>query len=111
MLAGMGLTGSNRDMGTMAAPPATMSTTMVSPIALDMPRIIAVVMPERDAGRITRDMVSHLVAPSAREASLSSVGTLKMASSEILQIVGIDIKASINDALKRFRPVAMPKTS
>ena len=34
-----------------------------------------------------------------------------MASSEILVIVGIDMKASITAALKRFRPVARSRVS
>ncbi len=68
-------------------------------------------MPEIDAGRMTLAMVSQRVAPRASDASLSSVGTLKMASSEILEMVGMDIKASISAALKRFNPVGIPSTS
>ena len=110
-LAGMGLTGSNREPGIMAAPPATIKTTMVSPMALDIPRITAVEIPEMDAGTVTRQIVSQWVAPKAKEASLSSFGTLNMASSEMLQIVGMDMNASITEALKRFRPVATLKAS
>ena len=71
----------------------------------------AVLIPEIEAGTITRIIVSQRVAPRAREASLRATGTLWMASSEILQMVGIDIKASIKEALKRFRPVGKSKTS
>ena len=76
MLAGSGRTGSKIDVGNMAAPPATISTTMVSPMALDIPRMTAVDMPEIEAGMTTLQIVSQWVAPSAREASLSSLGTL-----------------------------------
>ncbi len=93
----------------MAAPPVTISTTMVSPMALDIPKMTAVHIPEIAAGVMTLQMVSQRVAPRAREASFSSCGTLKIASSEILQMVGMDIKASINEALKRFNPVGMPR--
>ena len=109
ILAGIGRTGSKIDPGIMAAPPATISTTMVSPIALDIPRITAVDIPEIAAGVMTLQMVSQWVAPRAREASFSSLGTLKIASSEMLHIVGMDIKASISEALKRFNPVAIPR--
>jgi hypothetical protein len=84
---------------------------MVSPIALDMPRITAVEIPEMDAGRITLAMVSQRVAPKAREASFNSEGTLKMASSERLQMVGMDIKANIKEALKRLSPVGISRSS
>ena len=52
-----------------AAPPATMRTTMVLPMALDMPRMTAVEMPDNAAGIITFTMVSNFVA------SLNSLGT------------------------------------
>ena len=39
MLEGMGRTGSKMEVGIMAAPPATIRTTMVSPMARDMPRM------------------------------------------------------------------------
>jgi len=75
MLAGMGLTESKMLSGSAAAPPATMSTTIVSPMALAIPRITAVDIPDRAAGTITRAIVSNLVAPSAYDASLNSCGT------------------------------------
>jgi hypothetical protein len=59
----------------MAAPPATMSTTMVSPTALDRPRITAVLMPEMEAGTTTRNGLQW-VAPRATEASAGPPGTL-----------------------------------
>ncbi|GLI32825.1 hypothetical protein DAMNIGENAA_02580 [Desulforhabdus amnigena] len=75
MLDGMGLTGSNIEVGIKVAPPATIKTTIVSPIALDIPRITAVLIPDREAGRITRKTVSQCVAPKAKDASFSSLGT------------------------------------
>src|SRR6056297_777696 len=111
MLAGIGRHGSNTEPGIIAAPPATINTTMVSPMARDMPRIIPVLTPDREAGMITRIMLSQWVAPNASEASLSSGATLAMASSEIVLMVGTDMKASINDALRRFRPVGISNTS
>ena len=47
--AGMGLTGANRESGMMPAPPATIKTTMVSPMLRDMPSMQAVPMPEKAA--------------------------------------------------------------
>ena len=107
----MGRTGSSRDWGSMAAPPAAMSTTMVSPMARDMPSMMAVPMPDRAAGTTTRTMVSQRVAPSAREASRRERGTARRASSETEQMVGRLMMASTSEALSRLRPVAAPSTS
>ncbi len=60
----------------VAAPPATMRTTMVSPMDRDMPRMVAVEMPDSEAGSTTRRMVCQWVAPRARDASRSSSDTL-----------------------------------
>ncbi len=76
MLAGMGRTGSKMDSGSMAAPPATISTTMVSPTARERPRITAVLIPDREAGTTTRAMVWSWVAPKATDASRRATGTL-----------------------------------
>src|SRR5690606_5615315 len=65
MLAGIGRTGSNSEWGIMAAPPATISTTMVSPMTRAMPSTTAVAMPVMEAGKTTPQMVSQWVAPSA----------------------------------------------
>jgi hypothetical protein len=96
-------------VGIRVAPPATISTTIVSPMALDIPRMIAVLIPEREEGRRTRQIVCQGVAPSAREASRISRETEWMASSERLVIVGIDIMARIIEALKRFSPTGALK--
>ena len=50
-------------------PSMTIITVMVSPIARPMPSMIAVSTPDLAAGRVTRQMVCHSVAPMAREAS------------------------------------------
>jgi hypothetical protein len=82
---------------------------MVSPIALDIPKIIAVDTPEIDAGIMTRHIVSQWVAPRAKDASFNSFGTPNMASSLMLQIVGTDIKASIMEALNKLSPTGISK--
>ena len=63
--AGMGRTESKRLSGIAAAPPATMRTTIVSPIARAIPRMTAVEMPESADGMVTLTIVSDFVAPSA----------------------------------------------
>ena len=50
MLAGRGRTESTNAPGIAAEPPATMRTTMVSPITRAMPRMTAVVIPRRRRG-------------------------------------------------------------
>ena len=57
--------GSVGETGTARAPPATMRTVMVSPMARPTPSIIAAVIPESAAGIETGIIVSHLVAPRA----------------------------------------------
>ena len=54
----------------MAEFPVTIITAMVSPMALPTPRMIAAEIPEMAAGTTTFVVVSHLVAPMARDASL-----------------------------------------
>jgi hypothetical protein len=76
-----------------------------------MPKITAVETPEIDAGMITRQIVSHCVAPRARDASFSSFGTPKMASSLMLHIVGTDMNASIIAALNRLSPTGILNVS
>ena len=109
MLAGIGRMGSKTDSGTIAAPPATISTTIVSPKARLMPSMTAVPTPESAYGKVTSFRVSQGVAPKASEASFKACGTACRASSEIEQIVGTAMKASISEALKRLSPVAIPR--
>jgi hypothetical protein len=56
-------------VGITGALPVTIMTAMVSPIERPIPSMTAVSTPERAAGRVTRQMVCHWVAPSARAAS------------------------------------------
>ena len=111
MLAGMGRTGESSDVGMMPAPPATMSTTIVSPMARDMPSITAVPMPESAAGMTTRTVVCQRVAPKASEASRRSRGTPNRASSETEQMVGTLMSASTSEALSRLSPVSASRKS
>ena len=53
------------DLGIWAAPPATISTVIVSPIALPNPKIILAIIPEDAAGTSILVIVSHFVAPRA----------------------------------------------
>ena len=71
----MGRTGSKNVFGITAAPPATMSTVIVSPIARLIPKMIAVDIPEPAAGITTLTSVCHLFAPTANDASLNERGT------------------------------------
>ena len=82
-----------------------MSTTMVSPMARDMPSMTAVPMPDNEAGATTLTRVSQRVAPRASDASRNESGTACMASSATLQMVGTLINASMREALNRLRPV------
>ena len=60
-------------------------------------------MPARAAGRITRHVVSHHVAPRATAFSRRPRGTALITSREIADRVGRIITASTSEALKRLR--------
>ncbi len=70
MLAVNVLTGSRTEFGATATFPVTKIIAIVSPIALPMPRTIAVIIPDRADGRIIFLMVCQCVAPRAKEPSL-----------------------------------------
>ena len=78
---------------------------MVSPIALMMPSTIAAMMPDEPTGRTTFFIVSHFVAPREMDASLYSLGTDLIASTESEVIVGSIMIERIVDASSRPRPV------
>jgi hypothetical protein len=78
---------------------------MVSPIALDMPRMTAVETPDPAAGRTTLIKVCHRFAPTAYDASLKLFGTQLNASSARLHTVGTAITPSIMLAVKAHKPV------
>ena len=91
----------------IAEPPAAISTTIVSPMALITPSSEAVMRPGRAAGMTLLRTVSSLVAPRANDASRISLGTelrLSSASDVTIGTIMIPIRA---EALSRFSPVIM----
>src|SRR5690606_29452780 len=80
-----------------------------SPIALPIPSIIAAIIPEDAAGTNIYRIVSHLVAPKAKEASLYSFGKALIASSAILTIVGKAINDTNIEPVKAVNPVGNEK--
>ena len=98
-------------LGMMAAFPVTMSTAMVSPRALPVPRMMAAVIPEKAEGITTRLMVCHRVAPMARLPSRNSRGTALMASSETEVMVGRAMTARRMDPASQVRPDARSKVT
>jgi hypothetical protein len=93
-------------LGICALPPATINTTMVSPTALPKPNSTLPIIPLFAAGITALKMLSILVAPNAREASLTLLGTLERASSLMLAIMGIIITPKIIEAEKTLSPVS-----
>jgi hypothetical protein len=92
MVAVIVLTGMNNEfhfIGKTAAFPVTIITAIVSPITRPIPSMIPVKTPLRAAGKVTRHIVCHWVAPHARAASRYDLGTESSASSETDTIVGI----------------------
>src|SRR5205085_3353806 len=76
---------------------------MVSPSARPRARMVAPKMPARAEGRITRQVVSHQVEPSAIAFSFNPLGTARMTSRETAVRVGRIITASTSEAAKRLR--------
>ena len=66
----------------------------------------AVEIPDDAAGNTTLVLVSHLVAPNAKLASLRSLETELMASSDIVRIMGKTITETTNIALAALKYVA-----
>ncbi len=66
-----------------------MATTIVSPIARDMPRMNAATMPEMPAGTTTRKLVWWRCAPSPKAASRSAIGTARSESSATEAMIGM----------------------
>ncbi|MBV6392710.1 MAG: hypothetical protein KPEEDBHJ_01935 [Anaerolineales bacterium] len=72
MVAVMVRTGEKRLLSFSAstgALPVTIITVIVSPMVRPTPSMMAVITPDLAAGRVTRQIVCHLVAPSAQEPS------------------------------------------
>ena len=102
------LTGLNillRGFGNIGFDPVTNKIAMVSPMALPIPNIIAVVIPEEALGKTTLEIVCHLFAPMPREASRYEIGTDSNASSETLTIVGNALIARIKDPENQESPI------
>ena len=74
--------GGQKRMGNGGPLPMTRATAMLSPSARPMARVMAAAMPERAPGRTLRSITCHLVAPRARAASRSSMGTDDKAAAE-----------------------------
>ena len=97
--------GMNSDVARSGVLPMIIWTAIVSPTALASARITEVNIPGSAAGKMTFQIVCHLVAPSARLASSSGCGTLRIASSEMLMTVGRIITPRIKPAAKSPNPV------
>ena len=89
-----------------ATEPAAKVTAIVSPTALANANKTEATIPDLAEGRITLEAVSHLVAPRAKLASLISLGTARIASSEMLTIIGRIIAATTIIALAALKYVA-----
>ena len=103
--------GSVIDSGMTAALPVTMSTAMVSPKALPMPRTTAEVIPEMEYGITTLYIVCHFEAPRARLASLCERGQFCMASWLTVMMVGSAMMASTIAPASPLSPTGSPNTS
>src|SRR5688572_6244265 len=68
--------------------PAAMATIIVSPIAREMPRIVAAATPDNAAGRTIRTLTVSLDDPSAYAPSRRDRGTADMASSATEAMIG-----------------------
>ena len=74
--------------------PVAISTIMVSPMARPKPIITAEKTPGSAEGSTTRQAVCQRLAPSASEAAVRLRGTLEMASSAIVKMIGITANPS-----------------
>ena len=84
--------------------PDTRLIAMASPIALPVPRTMAVMMPDFAAGITTWKIVCIFVAPNARDALLKCCGTERRAVSLILITVGRIISARTSTAEIKLAP-------
>ncbi len=85
--------------------PITIVTAMVSPKARPRPNMDAPNMPEVPYGNNTFQMVSHCVAPSARDASRCECGMASRTSRVTDVIVGMIIMDKIKPAASRLIPL------
>ncbi len=84
--------------------PASISTTIVSPMARPRPSMTAAKMPLDAAGTTTLYVVCQWVLPSASEPCRIAAGTLCSASSEIEMIVGSVMMPTTMPAVSAVRP-------
>ena len=82
--------GSSGDKWNSAPPtaPAAIATTIVSPMARDIPRMRAATMPEIPPGNTTLNVVWVRCAPSPNDASRNDIGTARNASSATDAMIG-----------------------
>ena len=83
--------------------PVAINTIMVSPTARPKPIITAEKIPGLAVGKITRTKVCHGDAPRARDPNVRFLGTAKIASSVIENIVGITAKPIANPTTMELR--------
>ena len=86
--------------------PAAIATTIVSPMAREMPRTIAATIPEMAAGTTTRVAVVTRRAPRPYDASRSGAGTALIASSETEAMSGIVRTPTATAAAAKLKPLA-----
>src|SRR2546428_56894 len=79
---------SSKDLGICGEFPITINTAIVSPMARPMPRITPVRIPGLAAGNSTLQIVCHLVAPRANDASSNRTGKARIESSDMDRIIG-----------------------
>ena len=84
--------------------PAAMATTIVSPIAREIPKTYAAAIPERAEGIMARSAVWKQVAPMAYEPSRTCKGTARIASSLIELMYGTIMMPMTNPALSMLNP-------
>ena len=85
------------------AAPTTISGA-VSPTARDTDKIVPVMMPGRAAGKTCRQIVCQRVAPNPYDASRIVYGTARMASCELMMMIGNINSTSVNPAETSVRP-------
>ena len=83
--------------------PAVRSTGDVSPIPRAVPRITAVVSPDRAVGSVTCQTVRQVEAPSAREASFRFPGTRRSTTSAARMMMGSIMIVIASDAARPDR--------
>jgi len=91
-------------------PPAAMATTIVSPMAREMPMMSAATIPDTAAGTTTLRLVVTLRAPRPYDASRRLRGTARSASSEIEAMSGMIRMPTPRPAASMLNTVACGQT-